>query len=80
MIRMPGRSFHGPAPQLTPDEMTLRDEMVAHVQRLAGEIGERNLSHYPQLLEAAQYIETNLTGAGYQVRRDNYTIRRQDLL
>ena len=74
MIRMPGRSFRGPAPQLTPDEMTLRDELVAHVQKLAGEIGERNLAHYPRLTEAAHYIETELTGAGYQVRRDNYEI------
>ncbi len=74
MIRMPGRSFHGPAPQLTPEEMTLRDELVAHVQKLAGGIGERNLSHYPRLLEAAQYIETDLTGAGYRVRRDNYEV------
>ena len=49
MIRMPGRSFHGPAPQLTPDEMTLRHELVAHVQKLAGEIGERNLAHYRRL-------------------------------
>jgi len=41
---------------------------------LAGEIGERNLSHYPRLLEAAHYVETELTGAGYQVRRDSYEI------
>ena len=74
MIRMPGRSFRGPPPQLTPDEVTLRDDLVAHVQKLAGEIGERNLSHYPRLLEAAQYVETELTGAGYQVRRDSYEI------
>jgi Zn-dependent M28 family amino/carboxypeptidase len=74
MIRMPGRSFRGPAPQLTPDEVTLRDELVAHVQKLGGEIGERNLAHYPQLAEAAHYIETELAGAGYQVRRDSYEI------
>lgn len=75
MIRMPGRSFHGPAPRLTPVETTLRDELAAHVQELGGKIGERNLSHYPRLLEAAQYIETDLTDAGYQVRRDNYEVQ-----
>ena len=74
MIRMPGSSFRGPAPQLTSDEVTLRDELAAHVQKLAGEIGERNLAHYPRLVEAAHYIETELTGAGYQVRRDSYEI------
>jgi len=74
MIRMPERSFDGPAPQLTSEEMTLRGELVAHVQELAGKIGERNLAHYPQLAEAAHYIETQLTGAGCHVRRDSYEI------
>ena len=74
MIRMPGRSFHGKALQLTPDELVLRGELINHVQKLAGEIGERNLSQYPRLLEAAHYIETTLTRAGYEVRRDNYEI------
>ena len=36
-------------------------ELVAHVQKLGGEIGERNLARYPQLLAAAQYIESQLT-------------------
>ena len=59
MIRMPGRSFHGVTPRLTPDEMTLREELIVHVHKLADEIGERNLPHYPRLLEAAQYVETH---------------------
>ena len=75
MIRMPGRSFHGVTPRLTPDEMTLREELIAHVQKLAGQIGERNLAHYRQLTEAAHYIETELTSAGYQVRWDNYEVQ-----
>lgn len=74
MIRMPGRSFCGPRPELTQNEVKLRDELATQVQKLAGEIGERNLSHYPRLLEAAQYIEAQLLADGYQVRRDNYAI------
>ena len=62
-------------PRLTPDEMTLREELIAHVQKLAGQIGERNLAHYRQLTEAAHYIETELTAAGYQVRWDNYEVQ-----
>jgi hypothetical protein len=75
MIRMPGSSFKGTPSPLTPDEMTLRGELAAHVQKLGGEIGERNVAHYPRLLKAAQYIEDSLAGSGYQVRRDNYEIQ-----
>jgi Peptidase family M28 len=74
LIRMPGTSFSRPAPELTPNESTLREELIAHVQKLGGEIGERNLFRYPRLLETAHYIETDLTDAGYQVRRDNYQV------
>jgi Zn-dependent M28 family amino/carboxypeptidase len=75
MIRMPGRSFRGSPAPLTAGEMTLRDELVGHVQKLGGEIGERNVAHYPRLLEAAQYIESSLAQSGYQVRRDNYEVQ-----
>ena len=37
--------------------MILRDELKADVQQLAGDIGERNLSRYPQLNAAADFIE-----------------------
>jgi Peptidase family M28 len=70
MIRMPGESFRGKAPPLSADEKKLRDELIAHVQKLGGEIGERNLAYYPQLQAAAQYIESELSG--WKVRRDGY--------
>ena len=73
MIRMPGESFRGNAPPLSADEKTLRDELIAHVQKLGGEIGERNLSRYPQLQAAAQYIESELSG--WKVRRDGYEVQ-----
>lgn len=72
MIRMPGRSFRGTAAALTAGEKTLRAELVDHVQKLSGEIGERNLRRYPQLQSAAQYIEGELTKSGWKVRRDEY--------
>ena len=75
MIRMPGRSFHGTAAPLSPDEEVLRDELIAHVRMLAGEIGERNLSHYPQLQAAAGYVETQLTESGWKPRRDEYEVQ-----
>jgi Zn-dependent M28 family amino/carboxypeptidase len=74
MIRMPGRNFNGIAAPLSADEQKLRAELVAHVQKLGGEIGERNLVRYPQLEEAARYIETEFTAAGWKVRRDEYAV------
>ena len=77
MIRMPGKNFHGTAPPLTSEEKELRAELIAHVQKLGGEIGERNLRHYPQLQMAAQYIESELTQSGWKVRRDEYEVQGQ---
>jgi hypothetical protein len=71
MIRMPGNN-PGSAKTLTAEESALHAELVAHVQKLGGEIGERNLVRYPQLQMAAQYIESEL--AGWKVRRDEYQV------
>jgi hypothetical protein len=73
MIRMPGNSFHKTGPPLSADEVTLRDELIRHVQKLGGEIGERNLAHYPQLQATAAYIESQLSG--WKVRRDSYELQ-----
>jgi hypothetical protein len=75
MIRMPGSSFKGTPSPLTRDELALRAELAGDVQKLGGEIGERNLAHYPRLLQAAQYIEDSLAHSGYHVRRDNYEVQ-----
>ncbi len=75
MIRMPGKSFRGSPAPLSAEEKILRAELVAHVQKLGGEIGERNLARYPQLLAASQYIEGELSEAGWKVRRDTYEVQ-----
>ena len=54
--------------------MILRDELMADVQNLAGEIGERNLQRYPQLNAAADFIEKSFRDAGLQPRRDSYEV------
>ncbi len=73
IIHMPGKSFHGIPPPLSPDEKLLRAELAGHVQKLGGEIGERNLAHYPQLQTAAEYIESQL--GGWKLRRDSYELQ-----
>jgi len=73
---MPGKSIPQPAP-LSPDEVPLREELRASVQKLAGEIGERNMWHYPQLNAAADFIENSFSRAGLRTRRDSYDMRGQ---
>jgi len=73
---MPGRSFHGIPILLDEAESQLRESLRQDLRLLAQEIGERNLSHrYPQLIEAAEFIEQMLHDAGYQVRRQEITVR-----
>ncbi len=75
MIRMPGRSFRGSPPPLTPDEVQLRDELESHVRMLGETIGERNLPHHSRLVAAADYIEQTFREAGLAVRREGYAVR-----
>jgi hypothetical protein len=73
-IRMPRRNIPSAA-TLNEAEIALRAELVRDVQKLAGEIGERNLNRYPQLNAAADFIEASLSGAGLTPRRVSYEVR-----
>jgi hypothetical protein len=75
-MRMPGKSIPKVAP-LSPDEIALREELRASVQKLAGEIGERNMWHYAQLNAAADFIEDSFSRASLRTRRDSYDMRGQ---
>jgi hypothetical protein len=70
-MRMPGKNVSKAGP-LSPDEIALREELRANVQKLAGEIGERNVLHYAQLNAAADFIEGSFSRAGLRTRRDSY--------
>ena len=75
-VRMPGKNISKTAP-LSPDEIALREELRADVQKLAGDIGERNMWHYAKLDAAADFIEDSFSRAGFHPRRDTYEIRGQ---
>jgi Zn-dependent M28 family amino/carboxypeptidase len=46
-----------------------------HVVQLAEEIGERNVQRRPrQLAQAADYIEADLAGSGYEVKRHGHEV------
>ena len=70
-VRMPGRNISNAAP-LSSIEIELRGELIADVQTLAGQIGERNMARYLQLNAAADFIENSFSSAGLQPRRDSY--------
>jgi hypothetical protein len=75
-MRMPGKNVSTAGP-LSPDEVALRDELRANVQKLAGEIAERNMWHYTQLNAAADFIEASFSRAGLRTRRDSYDMSGQ---
>lgn len=69
---MPGKIYSGPLPQLTAEQIQLKDELIRDVQTLAGQIGQRNTFHYEKLNAAADYIEKSLTESNYKVRRQEF--------
>src|SRR5215469_719760 len=75
-MRMPGKNVSVTGP-LSPDEGALREELRVNVKKLAGEIGERNMWHYPQLNAAADFIENSFSRAGLRTRRDSYELHGQ---
>jgi Zn-dependent M28 family amino/carboxypeptidase len=75
-MKMPGTNTSTAAP-LSAAEIALRAELAADVQKLAGEIGERNMQRYPQLNAAADFIEASFLQAGLRPRRDTYELNGQ---
>ena len=72
MIRMPGKNFTGKPRAPSGAETGLQDNLRRHVEKLAGELGERNLVFYEALSAAAEYLASRLTQTGYDVRRQEF--------
>lgn len=71
---MPGKSYQGELPPLTPQEILLRDALRRDVEKLAGDIGERNFLYYQKLRDAADFLAESFQAVGYQVERQGYNI------
>jgi len=72
MFRMPGTSFGGPLLPLTDEEEKSRLRLQAHVDVLAGQIGERNFVKIRALDAAANYVQGSYQKIGYDaVSRDH---------
>ncbi len=74
MIRMPGKSYRDPLPALTAPETQLEQTLRRDVEKLAGEIGERNCWRPRQLRAAGEYIHTSLEASGYAVQRQAFAV------
>ena len=48
----------------------------AHVEMIAGTIGERHVWRYPALLSAAEYIESELRATGHEPVRQSFEVSR----
>lgn len=68
MMRMPGSSYRGDLPPLSAESLR-RD-----VEKLAGEIGSRNVPNHENLRRAADFIEGEFSNAGYAVRRQEFEV------
>ena len=73
-VRMPGRSYAGPLDPLDTYQAKLRDNLKAHVEMLAGTIGERNMEHDDALNRAADYIQRTLESRDYKVTENTYDV------
>lgn len=72
MVHMPGRSFEGALPAVSDDERALAAALRAHVEHLAGAIGERNASRPGGLALARDYVAGQLGAAGLAVRAQRF--------
>lgn len=75
MIWMPGQSYRGELPPLTPAAEALATELRAEVEAIASR--PHNYVTYPELVRVAQYLETTLAQTGYPVEVQEYTVADQ---
>jgi Peptidase family M28 len=74
MVWMPGASYHQTLPALTAKQIELQASLRSDVGTLAEKIGRRNFDSYQNLVAARDFLNQELTRAGYQVREQKYTI------
>ena len=74
-IKMPGHSYSGALPSLTVEELEIEYRLKKHVEKLAGEIGERNLREYNNLEAAIGYIEKIFRELNYNVSFQDFVVK-----
>lgn len=70
MTAVPGESWAGPLPPMTPAQTEIAGQLRADVAAIASE--PHNVAHPEALERAATYLEGRLQGLGYQVQRQPF--------
>ena len=78
MMSMPGKSYTGPLPELSESEKKLQEALKAHINKVAVNIGERNMWHLSKLNEAADYIQKTWEAQGFTVKKHVYQVENKD--
>jgi hypothetical protein len=73
--KMPGKSYSAHFLPLSEKEKEISSNLHRHVNKLAGEIGERNIWLPSKLNAAAAYIEKTWLGQDYTVKHQEYDAR-----
>lgn len=74
VVDMPGISYQGPFLPLTAEETNISVFLRRHVEKLAGEIGERHIERPTALHQAAAYIETTFQQLGYSIEQQSFPV------
>lgn len=74
MLKIPGHTFTGTLPPLTPSQLEITGHLQQYIQHLAGGLGERNLWHYENLQAAANYIRRLFIAQGYEPETQQYMV------
>ncbi len=75
MTQMPLRSHKGALPPLSPAQAELAGRLSEDVRQLSSAIRERSLPHEGSLKATTDYLQRELTQAGYSVTDQTYSIQ-----
>lgn len=74
MTQMPLKSYSGPLPPLSHEQVGLRDRLEADTKYLSVTIGERNIPRLGSLQATTAYLRATLVQAGYAVTEHIFSV------
>ncbi|WP_040957617.1 MULTISPECIES: M28 family peptidase [Planktothrix] len=74
MISMPGKSYSGQLPPLTPSQEQVSQQLNRYIKIIADDIGEHNYIFYNQLIQVENFLNERLSQAGYAVKTQEYSV------
>jgi len=80
MLNMPGDVYDGAFPELSDDQLALKQRLESDVTVLASDIGPRNVFHPKNYLSAVEHIESRLKAAGISPIRETFRAKDQDCI